>query len=71
MDGNYFPVRVKMLNISLFSLSRINDYKMLFFQPVTEASYANIPIVAYCNIDSPTKVKHIYQNGCVILSGRI
>jgi len=24
-------------------------------QPVTEASYANIPIVAYCNIDSPTK----------------
>ena len=25
-------------------------------QPVTEASYANIPIVAFCNIDSPTKV---------------
>jgi len=24
-------------------------------QPVTEASYANIPIVAFCNIDSPTK----------------
>ena len=24
-------------------------------QPVTEASYANIPIVALCNIDSPTK----------------
>merc|ERR1712227_72495 len=23
-------------------------------QPVTEASYANIPIVAFCNIDSPT-----------------
>jgi hypothetical protein len=23
---------------------------------VTEASYANIPIVAFCNIDSPTKV---------------
>eukprot|EP00088_Acartia_fossae_P035091 TRINITY_DN360_c0_g1_i1.p1 TRINITY_DN360_c0_g1~~TRINITY_DN360_c0_g1_i1.p1 ORF type:complete len:316 (+),score=134.17 TRINITY_DN360_c0_g1_i1:198-1145(+) len=24
-------------------------------QPVTEASYANIPIVSFCNIDSPTK----------------
>merc|ERR1711862_629502 len=24
-------------------------------QPVTEASYANIPIVAFCNVDSPTK----------------
>jgi len=24
-------------------------------QPVTEASYANIPIIAFCNIDSPTK----------------
>merc|ERR1712119_254305 len=24
-------------------------------QPVTEASYANIPIVALCNVDSPTK----------------
>ena len=24
-------------------------------QPVTEASYANIPIMALCNIDSPTK----------------
>merc|ERR1740131_796297 len=24
-------------------------------QPVTEGSYANIPIVAFCNIDSPTK----------------
>jgi len=24
-------------------------------QPVTEASYANIPIVAFCNIDSPSK----------------
>ena len=28
-------------------------------QPVTEASYANIPIVAFCNIDSPTKVYFI------------
>jgi small subunit ribosomal protein SAe len=24
-------------------------------QPITEGSYANIPIVAFCNIDSPTK----------------
>ena len=24
-------------------------------QPVTEASYANIPVVAFCNVDSPTK----------------
>jgi len=24
-------------------------------QPVTEASYANIPIIAFCNVDSPTK----------------
>lgn len=24
-------------------------------QPVTEASYANIPIMAFCNVDSPTK----------------
>merc|ERR1719445_2263741 len=24
-------------------------------QPVTEASYANIPIVAFCNVDSPSK----------------
>jgi len=24
-------------------------------QPVTEASYANIPVIAFCNIDSPTK----------------
>merc|ERR1712071_187997 len=24
-------------------------------QPVTEGSYANIPIVAFCNVDSPTK----------------
>jgi len=24
-------------------------------QPITEASYANIPIIAFCNIDSPTK----------------
>jgi len=24
-------------------------------QPVTEASYANIPIVAFCNVDSPAK----------------
>merc|ERR1712080_534157 len=24
-------------------------------QPVTEASYANIPIVAFTNVDSPTK----------------
>jgi hypothetical protein len=42
----------------------------LFFQPVTEASYANIPIVAYCNIDSPTKVTKIITNryyGCRIV----
>merc|ERR1712066_355532 len=24
-------------------------------QPVTEGSYANIPVIAFCNIDSPTK----------------
>ena len=24
-------------------------------QPVTEASYANIPVIAFCNVDSPTK----------------
>jgi len=24
-------------------------------QPVTESSYANIPIIAFCNVDSPTK----------------
>merc|ERR550519_1726543 len=24
-------------------------------QPVTEASYANVPVIAFCNIDSPTK----------------
>merc|ERR1711908_166363 len=24
-------------------------------QPVTEASYANIPVMAFCNVDSPTK----------------
>merc|ERR1711992_404356 len=24
-------------------------------QPVTESSYANIPIIAFCNIDSPTR----------------
>jgi small subunit ribosomal protein SAe len=24
-------------------------------QPVTEASYANIPVLAFCNIDSPTR----------------
>lgn len=23
-------------------------------QPITEASYANIPVVAFCNVDSPT-----------------
>ena len=24
-------------------------------QPITESSYANIPIIAFCNIDSPTR----------------
>jgi len=24
-------------------------------QPVTESSYANIPVIAFCNVDSPTK----------------
>ncbi len=24
-------------------------------QPVTEGSYANIPVIAFCNVDSPTK----------------
>merc|ERR1719300_1732883 len=24
-------------------------------QPVTEGSYANIPVMAFCNVDSPTK----------------
>jgi small subunit ribosomal protein SAe len=24
-------------------------------QPVTEASYANIPVIAFCNVDSPTR----------------
>jgi len=24
-------------------------------QPVTEASYANIPVISFCNVDSPTK----------------
>jgi len=24
-------------------------------QPVTESSYANIPIIAFCNVDSPTR----------------
>ena len=24
-------------------------------QPITESSYANIPVVAFCNIDSPTR----------------
>ena len=24
-------------------------------QPITEGSYANIPVIAFCNIDSPTK----------------
>ena len=24
-------------------------------QPLTEGSYANIPVIAFCNIDSPTK----------------
>ena len=24
-------------------------------QPVTEASYANIPVIAFANVDSPTK----------------
>lgn len=24
-------------------------------QPITESSYANIPVIAFCNIDSPTK----------------
>merc|ERR1712227_706138 len=24
-------------------------------QPITEASYANIPVIAFCNVDSPTK----------------
>ncbi len=48
-------------------------YKILSFQPVTEASYANIPIVAYCNIDSPTKVtkNHINRTGGAIFSSEI
>ena len=24
-------------------------------QPITEGSYANVPVIAFCNIDSPTK----------------
>ena len=24
-------------------------------QPITEGSYANIPVIAFCNVDSPTK----------------
>ena len=24
-------------------------------QPITESSYANIPIIAFCNVDSPTR----------------
>ena len=24
-------------------------------QPITEASYANIPVIAFANVDSPTK----------------
>merc|ERR1719187_1097435 len=28
-------------------------------QPVTEGSYANIPIIGFCNVDSPTKFINI------------
>ena len=24
-------------------------------QPITESSYANIPVIAFCNVDSPTR----------------
>lgn len=28
---------------------------LLFLQPITEASYVNIPVIAFCNTNSPMK----------------
>jgi ribosomal protein S2 len=29
-------------------------------QPITESSYANIPVMAFCNIDSPTRLLKLF-----------
>merc|ERR1719362_823114 len=32
-----------------------NQIQAAFRQPITEGSYATVPVIAFCNIDSPTK----------------
>eukprot|EP00091_Calanus_sinicus_P003032 TRINITY_DN1317_c0_g1_i3.p1 TRINITY_DN1317_c0_g1~~TRINITY_DN1317_c0_g1_i3.p1 ORF type:complete len:222 (+),score=108.04 TRINITY_DN1317_c0_g1_i3:49-666(+) len=47
--GNQIQVAFREPRLLLISDPRTDH------QPVTEGSYANVPIMAFCNVDSPTK----------------